>query len=74
MLQKRGINADGLIVLDSRPTTIKTRIIAHSQQVVRVDRENVSNIPEDISGLIVKYVSKIIKKARKAYPELKERI
>ena len=30
---------DGLVVEDGRPTTIKTRIVAHSQQVVRVDRE-----------------------------------
>ena len=29
----------GLVVEDRRPTTIKTRIVAHSQQVVRVDRE-----------------------------------
>jgi len=30
---------DSLIVDDSRPTTIKTRIIAHNQMVVRADRE-----------------------------------
>jgi rfaE bifunctional protein kinase chain/domain len=30
---------DGLVAEDRRPTTIKTRIVAHSQQVVRVDRE-----------------------------------
>jgi D-beta-D-heptose 7-phosphate kinase/D-beta-D-heptose 1-phosphate adenosyltransferase len=29
----------GLVVEDERPTTIKTRVVAHSQQVVRVDRE-----------------------------------
>ncbi len=39
MLGERGIPADGLIVEEGRQTTIKTRIIAHSQQVVRFDRE-----------------------------------
>lgn len=29
----------------SRPTTVKTRIIAHSQQVVRADREDASEVP-----------------------------
>src|SRR5437870_309127 len=39
-LAARGVEAGGLIREASRPTTIKTRIIAHSQQVVRADRES----------------------------------
>ena len=39
LLITRGIGIDGIVVERSRPTTIKTRIIAHSQQVVRFDRE-----------------------------------
>ena len=35
----RGLNCDGLIRSESRITTIKERIIAGSQQVVRVDTE-----------------------------------
>jgi D-beta-D-heptose 7-phosphate kinase/D-beta-D-heptose 1-phosphate adenosyltransferase len=34
-----GSSATGIIAADERPTTVKTRIVAHSQQVVRVDRE-----------------------------------
>ncbi|WP_044349970.1 D-glycero-beta-D-manno-heptose-7-phosphate kinase [Dethiosulfatarculus sandiegensis] len=30
----------GLLKCNKRPTTVKTRVVAHSQQVVRVDREN----------------------------------
>jgi len=38
-LEARGVRAD--LVLDSeRPTTLKTRILAHNQQVLRVDREH----------------------------------
>ncbi len=44
MLQKQGIDSDGIIADASRPTTIKTRIIAHSQQVVRFDRESKERI------------------------------
>jgi len=36
---ERGIEHAGVVVELPRPTTVKTRIVAHSQQVVRVDRE-----------------------------------
>jgi D-beta-D-heptose 7-phosphate kinase/D-beta-D-heptose 1-phosphate adenosyltransferase len=38
-LSERGVDAAGLVTEPGRPTTTKTRIVAHSQQVVRVDRE-----------------------------------
>lgn len=34
-----GSPVHGLVVEANRPTTIKTRVVAHAQQVVRVDRE-----------------------------------
>lgn len=40
MLSDRGIGDAGLLPLAGRPTTLKTRIIAHSQQVVRTDVES----------------------------------
>lgn len=39
MLGKMNSPTQGLVVENRRPTTIKTRVVAHSQQVVRVDRE-----------------------------------
>ena len=39
MLQDLGVDARGIIVDPDRPTTIKTRVVAHAQQVVRIDRE-----------------------------------
>jgi D-beta-D-heptose 7-phosphate kinase/D-beta-D-heptose 1-phosphate adenosyltransferase len=39
VLQEHKIDATGLVVDDGRPTTTKTRIVAHNQQVVRVDSE-----------------------------------
>ncbi len=40
LLGSFGIEDQGMVVTPDRPTTIKTRIIAHSQQVVRTDRED----------------------------------
>ncbi|MCX7635543.1 MAG: PfkB family carbohydrate kinase, partial [Syntrophales bacterium] len=39
-LNDRGIVTDGIVVEAGRPTTLKTRIVAHSQQVVRFDKES----------------------------------
>jgi D-beta-D-heptose 7-phosphate kinase/D-beta-D-heptose 1-phosphate adenosyltransferase len=39
VLGQNGVPTEGLLTLEGRRTTTKTRIIAHSQQVVRVDSE-----------------------------------
>jgi D-beta-D-heptose 7-phosphate kinase/D-beta-D-heptose 1-phosphate adenosyltransferase len=49
MLKHLGVT-DHLIEIDSKPTSTKTRIVAHSQHVVRVDREtnnDISTFEED---------------------------
>jgi len=61
MLRVQGIHTDGLIVEDNRSTTIKTRIIAHSQQVVRFDRETRSAIEKDTHRQIFKFVQQQVK-------------
>lgn len=38
-LSERGIAADGMVVDPDRPTTVKTRVVAHGQQVLRIDQE-----------------------------------
>jgi D-glycero-beta-D-manno-heptose-7-phosphate kinase len=39
LIAAKGFPTDGIVVDDSRPTTIKTRVIAHAQHVVRIDQE-----------------------------------
>src|SRR5438067_11510806 len=39
MLEEFGLSSAGIITDDERPTTIKTRVIAGSQQMLRVDHE-----------------------------------
>lgn len=43
MFEARGIRFDG-VYWSARPTTVKTRVIAHSQQVVRFDREDKNRV------------------------------
>ena len=39
LLREQRIGCRGLLPTDSRPTSVKTRIVAQTQQVVRIDRE-----------------------------------
>jgi len=39
ILKEQRIGCGGLVASSSRPTSVKTRIVAHKQQVVRIDRE-----------------------------------
>jgi D-beta-D-heptose 7-phosphate kinase/D-beta-D-heptose 1-phosphate adenosyltransferase len=53
-LRELGTDAnDNLIVDDGRPSTIKTRIIAHSQLVVRADRESRAPVNSQLEQQIV---------------------
>lgn len=54
-LENHHLKTTGLLVDHGRPTTLKTRVVAHNQQVVRLDRENVSEISgETVEQLLSK--------------------
>jgi rfaE bifunctional protein kinase chain/domain len=51
---KSALQTDGLLIADnSRPTTIKTRIVARNQMVVRADREHRSPVDAQTEGRII---------------------
>jgi len=60
LLRKRGVGTDGIFRDASRTTTLKTRIIAHHQQVVRIDREHVVPVPEKLRDRVMKRLKKRI--------------
>ncbi len=52
-LQGLGLRTHGTVVEKERPTSIKTRVIAHNQQVVRIDRETRRDIsPKTIERML----------------------
>lgn len=63
MLNERHIGCEGVIVDDSRPTTVKSRIIAHGQQVVRADREETKIPSEQIIEQLFKQFSILLDSA-----------
>jgi len=48
-LTKRGADVTGIITDPTRLTTRKTRVVAQSQQVLRIDREQSTDLPESAS-------------------------
>ncbi|MCJ7627725.1 MAG: PfkB family carbohydrate kinase [Longimicrobiales bacterium] len=45
-LEALGVGVAGLVELENRPTTVKTRIMARHQHITRIDREDSSDISE----------------------------
>jgi D-beta-D-heptose 7-phosphate kinase/D-beta-D-heptose 1-phosphate adenosyltransferase len=54
-LAERGVEGEGLVVDEGRPTTRKTRVIAHSQQVVRVDQELRAGLSAALQSRLVRF-------------------
>lgn len=53
-MKSSGISPDNILRNSDRKTTVKSRIIAHSQQVVRVDRESPHNVANDELASLIK--------------------
>jgi D-beta-D-heptose 7-phosphate kinase/D-beta-D-heptose 1-phosphate adenosyltransferase len=48
-----GVDAHLAVADSGRPTTVKTRIVAHHQQVVRADREEAADIPDGLENRLL---------------------
>jgi len=60
-LKKRNIDTLGIFIDPQRHTTLKTRIIAGHQQVVRVDWEHTDSLSPKTNARIIKFVKEIIR-------------
>ena len=60
LLEQKGVKTGGVLIDPRRPTTVKTRIIAHSQQVVRFDRENRDPLSQGYAESLASYVRETI--------------
>jgi rfaE bifunctional protein kinase chain/domain len=63
ILNNEGIASDGLIRVSDRPTTRKTRVVAHSQQVVRTDWESTAPLSEGDRAQLVDIVRRFAAQA-----------
>lgn len=52
-LVEAGIGTGGVVRVPTRPTTVKTRVMARRQQIVRVDREEGGDVSETVAAELV---------------------
>lgn len=60
LLEEQKLSAEGILKVDGRQTTVKTRVIGHNQQIVRVDAETDQLISKEASNAIFSKIRKII--------------
>jgi len=61
MLEAHGIRADGLIRHAAVCTTVKTRVIADRQQVVRVDRESETGLLQTAADALAERITELMR-------------
>lgn len=60
LLDEAGIKKDGIISIPDRPTTMKTRVIADNQHIVRIDKENKELIEPEYEKMILQKLESVI--------------
>lgn len=60
ILECAGVSAKYIFKIKDRKTTVKTRILAHNQQIVRIDQEEVEEISQQDEETIWKTVRQIL--------------
>jgi len=61
-LARKGVDTRGLVVEEGRQTTTKTRIIAHQQQVVRIDREMTDSLKPSVYRDLSRFIEGNLKR------------
>jgi rfaE bifunctional protein kinase chain/domain len=56
LLDASGINPTGLFIDEDRPTTAKTRVIAHNQHLLRIDKESKKYLTIEIQNKLLRYL------------------
>lgn len=60
LLADQNLSEEGILRIQDRPTTVKTRVIGHHQQVVRIDAETDKSISPKETSLVFEKIKHII--------------
>jgi D-beta-D-heptose 7-phosphate kinase/D-beta-D-heptose 1-phosphate adenosyltransferase len=60
LLQQQGLAATWLLDDDQRPTTEKTRLVAHQQQVLRLDKENRTPLSRELVACALGHIETLL--------------
>ncbi len=64
VLQECGVSSEHIHRISSRPTTVKTRIIAHSQQMARIDQETEVNLSKQDEDAVWEKIRHLIEETQ----------
>ena len=62
-LESLGVSVEGLVVAHDRPTTVKTRVTARHQQIVRFDHENEADVDDAVAEQLASRIRALIASA-----------
>jgi rfaE bifunctional protein kinase chain/domain len=60
LLNAQNLSNQGIVQVKGRPTTVKTRVIGHHQQIVRIDSETDQAISPETTALVFDRIKRII--------------
>lgn len=60
LLKQEGVDTECVIICKDRPTTVKTRVIAGEQQIVRIDQEKRDAIDQEYTKTILDFLNEKI--------------
>lgn len=60
LMRERKINLNGIFKDLNRPTTVKTRVIAGNQHIVRIDRESKKYLGNNLENRIINFLKTVI--------------
>lgn len=60
LVEELGMPCEGILRVADRQTTVKTRIISHSQQMLRIDEENTRNIEPETTRILLERIMEIV--------------
>lgn len=63
-LRHEGVNIEGLVTQSNYQTPVKNRILADNQQIVRVDYETVSPLPESLENEVIALLPNLLDDAK----------
>ncbi len=64
ILDGQGVNTAAVVADSTRPTTTKTRVVAHSQQVVRIDQELPGAVPGEVEDRLFAAIAEQLQAVR----------
>lgn len=59
LLSEAGVDAEGILVDPGRVTPLKTRMIAHTQQLLRVDRERAAPLEAGVEAALARWLAAV---------------